>query len=58
MADGRYHFLETVSLISIHSVAEEILLPSEERKVSMYPMDFEEFCWALNEEAMARYIRS
>ena len=58
VADGRYHYLETGSLISIHDMADQILLPSEERKVSMHPMDFEEFCWAMDEGPMAQYIRS
>jgi len=58
VADGRFHYLETGSLISIHSTAKKILLPSEERKISMYPMSFEEFFWALGEEPMVQYIRS
>lgn len=58
VADGRFHYLETGSLISIRDTADTILLPSEERRISMYPMDFEEFCWALGEGAMADYIRS
>lgn len=58
VADGRYHYLETGSLISIHDTSERILLPSEERRVSMYPMDFEEFCWALQETPMIDYIRN
>ena len=58
VADGRYHFLETGSLISIRDTADEILIPSEERKIRMHPMDFEEFCWALGEQPMVDYIRS
>ena len=57
VADGRYHYLETGSLISIHDTADEILLPSEERKIRMHPMDFEEFCWALGEAPMLDYIK-
>ena len=44
--DGRYHYLETGSLISIKKNVKDILIPSEEESVSMYPMDFEEFLWA------------
>lgn len=44
--DGRYHYIETGSLISIKKNVKDILIPSEEMKVNVYPMDFEEFCWA------------
>lgn len=57
VADGRYDFIETGSLISIKENVKEITLPSEERKIKMYPMDFEEFGWALGEEQMMNYIR-
>lgn len=57
VADGRYHYLETGSLISIRDSSEDILIPSEERRVPMRPMDFEEFCWAMGERPMADYIR-
>ena len=57
VADGRYDFIETGSLISIKENVNEITLPSEERKIKMYPMDFEEFGWALGEEQMMNYIR-
>ena len=51
--DGRYHYLETGSLISINKNVKDIVIPSEERRVKMYPMDFEEFLWACgNETAM------
>ncbi len=49
VADGRYHYVETGSLISIRKNVEGILIPSEERHVKMYPMDFEEFLWANGE---------
>ena len=58
VADGRFHYVETGSLISIHSSSAEILLPSEERRISMYPMDFEEFCLALGEEQLTSYIHT
>lgn len=44
--DGRYHFIETGSLISIKKNVNGILLPSEELHLTMYPMDYEEFSWA------------
>ena len=47
--DGRYHYIETGSLISIKKNVENILIPSEEMKIEVYPMDYEEFCWATNQ---------
>jgi len=58
VADGRYDFIETGSLISIKENVKEIVIPSEERHIKMYPMDFEEFCWALNEKPLIQYIHS
>lgn len=55
--DGRFDYIETGSLISIKENVKDITIPSEERQIKMYPMDFEEFCWALNEEGMSDYIR-
>ena len=55
--DGRFHYLETGSLVSIKENVKDITIPSEERKIKMYPMDFEEFCWALKEDSMIEYIR-
>ncbi len=46
VADGRYDYMETGSLISIKKNVQEILIPSEEYQIKMYPMDFEEFLWA------------
>ena len=46
VADGRYDYIETGSLISIKKNVRGILIPSEEEKIKMYPMDFEEFLWA------------
>ena len=54
--DGRYHYLETGSLISISKKSDEILLPSEELHVSLYPMDFEEFLWATGHDLMMPMI--
>ena len=48
--DHRYDYIETGSLISIKKNVQDILIPSEERKLNMYPMDYEEFLWALNDE--------
>ena len=56
--DGRYHYIETGSLISIKENVKDITIPSEERKLLMFPMDFPEFCWALNEEKMLSYIET
>ena len=55
--DGRYDYIETGSLISIKENTKNILIPSEERKMKMNPMDFEEFAWALGEEKLISYIR-
>lgn len=55
--DGRYKYIETGSLISIKKNTENILIPSEEHKINMYPMDFEEFLWAINDEVTADTIR-
>ena len=55
--DGRYDYIETGSLISINTNVEGIHLPSEERRIKMYPMDFEEFLWAMGDEMMMPFIR-
>jgi len=49
--DGRYDFIETGSLISIKKNTKDITIPSEEDRISMYPMDYEEFLWAKNDYA-------
>ena len=58
VADGRYDYLETGSLISIRENVRDIVIPSEERRISMYPLDFEEFAAAMGEEMLLEYIRS
>lgn len=58
VADGRYDYMETGSLISIKENVKDIVIPSEERQMKMYPLDFEEFCWALGEKPMVTYIRT
>lgn len=57
VADGRYDFIETGSLISIKENVKGIVIPSEERHIKMHPLDFEEFCWALEEKPLVEYIR-
>ncbi len=47
--DHRYDYIETGSLISIRKNVKDILIPSEERKINMYPMDYEEFLWAIGD---------
>lgn len=57
VADGRYDYMETGSLLSIRENVKDITIPSEERSIKMYPMDFEEFCWALGESKLMEYVR-
>ncbi|MBR6847412.1 MAG: ATP-binding protein [Bacteroidales bacterium] len=57
VADHRFDYLETGSLISIKKNVDGILIPSEEDGIDMYPMDFEEFLWAMGNEVMMPYIR-
>ena len=58
VADHRFDYLETGSLISIKKNVDNILIPSEEEGLDMYPMDFEEFLWAMGNEVLMPYIRS
>ena len=55
--DGRYDYIETGSLISIRKNVKDILIPSEERKLGMYPMDYEEFLWATGKTGSYELIR-
>lgn len=55
--DHRYDYIETGSLISIKKNIKDILIPSEERKISMLPMDFEEFLWATGNKATAKLLQ-
>ena len=57
VADGRYDYIETGSLVSIKSNVKDILIPSEEEAIKMQPLDFEEFLWAMGENALATMIR-
>ena len=50
VADGRYDYIETGSLISIKKNVKDIVLPSEEMKIQIYPMDYEEFMWAIGKD--------
>lgn len=56
--DGRYDYIETGRLISIHESVKDIIIPSEEEMIRMLPMDFEEFCWAMGDEVTVPLIRS
>ncbi len=56
--DGRYDYVETGSLLSLKTNIENILLPSEEESIKMYPFDFEEFLWALSYEKLSKQIKS
>ena len=58
VADGRYDYIETGSLISIKKNVQNILIPSEEEKLKMYPMDFEEFLWAKGNTAVMPAIKA
>ncbi len=57
VADGRYDFIETGSLISIKENVKDIVIPSEERHFKMYPLDFEEFCQAMGNNQIVEYIK-
>ena len=55
--DGRYDYMETGSLISIRKNVRDILIPSEEVKLHMFPMEYEEFRWALGDTATIRLLQ-
>lgn len=57
VADGRYDYIETGSLISIRHNVQNIVIPSEEERIQMYPMDYEEFRWALGDETTMPLLR-
>lgn len=57
VADGRFDYIETGSLISIKENVRDILIPSEEDSIQMGPLDFEEFLWAMDEEPLALLIK-
>ena len=57
VADGRYDYLETGSLVSINRNVKDIVIPSEEHRISMFPMDFEEFLWAAGDDMTMPFVR-
>ena len=57
VADGRYDYIETGSLVSIKENVRDILIPSEEQHIELYPLDFEEFLWALGNETLMEFIK-
>jgi len=56
--DGRYDYIETGSLISIKKNTKNITLPSEEERVTLFPMDYEEFRWAMGDEASVPLLKA
>lgn len=56
--DGRYDYIETGSLVSINYNVKDIVIPSEEIRINMYPMDLEEFAWAIGQEKLFEYVRN
>lgn len=57
VADGRYDYLETGSLISLRQNVKDILIPSEEDSINLYPLDFEEFLWADGDEVSYPFVK-
>ena len=57
VADGRYDFIETGSLLSIKRNVKDIVIPSEEERIDLLPLDFEEFLWALDDETTIPFTR-
>ena len=57
VADGRYDYIETGSLMSIKKNVKDIVIPSEEDVLNIYPMDFEEFLWAIGDEMTMPFIK-
>ena len=55
--DGRYDYIETGSLLTLKRNVKDILIPSEETRLTMYPMDFDEFLWATGKEAGTKFIK-
>lgn len=56
--DGRYDYIETGSLVSINHNVKDIVIPSEEIRINMYPIDLEEFAWATGNEILYDYIKA
>ena len=57
VADGRYDYIETGSLVSINHNVKNIVIPSEEVRIDMFPMDLEEFCWATGQTQLFDYVK-
>lgn len=57
VADGRYDYIETGSLISIKQNIKDIVIPSEEEHFTLHPLDFEEFLWAMGDDASIPYMQ-
>lgn len=57
VADGRYDYIETGSLIRLKKNVQDIIIPSEEEHIEMFPLDFEEFLWALGDEVTVPYLK-
>ena len=57
VADGRYDFMETGSLLSIKRNVKDIVIPSEEERLDMFPLDFEEFLWVLGDETTVPFMQ-
>lgn len=57
VADGRYDYMETGSLISLKKNVQDIVIPSEERHLELFPLDFEEFLWAMGDEATVPLLK-
>lgn len=55
--DGRYDYIETGSLLSIKKNVENIVIPSEETRLTLYPMDYDEFCWATGDTVSSEFLR-
>ena len=55
--DGRYDYIETGSLLTLKRIVKDILIPSEETRLTMYPMNFDEFLWATGKEAGTKFIK-
>lgn len=55
--DGRYDYIETGSLVSINHNVKDIVIPSEEIRIDMYPMDLEEFMWAIGQKPMFDFVK-
>ena len=58
VADGRFDYVETGSLLSLKQNVQDIVIPSEEEELEMFPMDFEEFLWALGDETTVPFLKS